>query len=185
MAEQLVATPASFNREADKRLFLAVRRRLWDYEPLRASHPQLELEVSHGTMRLGGRVRTLAMKEIVGYLCQRQEGVAVVRNELISDTEVVRRVADALAEDPQLGPLCLRVDARDGVATLSGDLPGAELESRAVEVARGAPGVADVISELVVRRPQRPPTAPPPKAAEAGAPASAPAAKTAGTKSEG
>jgi osmotically-inducible protein OsmY len=166
LAEELVAEPRAFEREADKRLFLELRRRLWDYEPLRASHPDLDLEVTHGMVLVRGRVRTLAMKEIVGYLCQRREGVTAVRNQLISDAEVEREVADALAADPELGPLCLRVDARNGVATLSGDLPRPELEARSVEVARSAPNVVDVMSELVVRLAQRPPTAPPRKSAE-------------------
>ncbi len=166
MAEQLVAEPHVFELEADRRLFLELRRRLWDYEPLRASRPELDLEVTHGTVLVRGRARTLAMKEIVGYFCQRVEGVTAVRNELISDTEVEREVADALAAEPELGPLCLLVDARNGVATLSGDLPRPELEVRAVEAARSAPGVVDVMSELAVRPQQRPPTAPPHRAAE-------------------
>ena len=165
MAEQLLAEPASFELEADRRLFHAIRRRLWDYEALRASHPRLELDVHHGTVRLGGRVRTLAMKESAGYLCRRDDGVAVVRNDVISDTEVVRDVAAALAADPELGPLCLRVDVRDGVATLSGDLPAPELEATALEAARQVRSVEDVISNLTVRPAARPPTAPLPKPA--------------------
>ena len=159
MAEQLVTPPARFAREGDRRLFDEVRGRLLDYEPLRATQPRLELDVTGGNVRIAGRVRTLAMKEIVGYLCQRVAGGGVVQNDLISDTEVVRQVADALLADAELAPLCLRVDARDGVATLSGDLPRPELEARAVEAARTAPGVADVVSVLAVRPPERPPTA--------------------------
>ena len=166
MADQFAAAPATFERESDKRLFMELRRVLWDYEPLRATRPRLDLDVTHGTARLSGRVRTLAMKQIAGYLCRRVEGVGAVRNELISDTEVQRQVADALAVDDELGPLCLRVDARDGVATLSGDLPSPEFEERALQAARMAPGVAEVVSELLVRRPGRPPTAPTPGAAE-------------------
>lgn len=160
----LAAEPAEFEDEADRRLFLAVRRHLWEYEPLRATRPRLELDAHHGTVRVWGRVRTQAMKEIVGYLCGRAEGVAVVSNELVSDTELVRQVADALAADESLAPLCPRVDARDGVVTLSGELPSPELEARALEAARSVPDLADVVSELVVRRQARPPTAPAPKA---------------------
>jgi osmotically-inducible protein OsmY len=170
MAQQLVAAPADFERDSDRRLFLGLRRRLWEYEPLRASRPEIDLDVRHGVVRIGGRVRTLAMKEIVGYLCQRTEGVAAVRNDLVSDTEVVRKVADAIAADPQLGALCIKVDVRAGVATLAGELPDAAFEARVLEAARTAPDVTDVVSELVVRLPERPPTAPPPKTAEAVAP---------------
>jgi osmotically-inducible protein OsmY len=170
VSEHLIAAPQSFAREGDQRLFMELRRRLWEYEPLRATHGQLDLDVTHGTVRLTGRVRTQAMKEIIGYICLRAEGVGVVRNDLVSDTEVVRGVADALLRDAELAPLCIRVDARDGVATLSGELPSAELEARALEVARTAPTAAEVVSELVVRHRQRPPTSPArPAAAPAGA----------------
>ena len=162
LSEQLVAEPASFESEEDQRAFHEIRRRLYAYEALRATHPTLELEVQHGTARLTGRVRTQAMKEILGYLCRQVDDVAVVRNDVISDTEVVRQVADALATDPILGPLCLRVDARDGVVTLSGDLPSAELEPQAIEVAGQADAAREVVSALVVRPAVRPPTAPPP-----------------------
>jgi osmotically-inducible protein OsmY len=164
MAEHFVAAPATFAREGDKRLFMELRRVLWDYEPLRSTRPRVDLDVTHGTVRLNGRVRTLAMKEIVGYMVRRTEGVGVLRNDLISDTEVVQQVADVLARDPDLGPLCIRVDVREGVATLTGELPDAALEERAIQMARTAPGAADVVSELVVRRRERPPTAPAPGA---------------------
>ncbi len=169
MSEQLVAAPATFARESDKRLFMELRRRLWEYEPLRATRMPFELDVTHGTVRLSGRVRTRAMKEIAGYICQRIDGVGVVRNDLVSDTEVVRQVADALAVEPDLARLCLRVDARDGVATLSGELPNADIEQRALDAARLAPGVGEVVSELVVRRRIRPSTAPLPGPTETAA----------------
>jgi osmotically-inducible protein OsmY len=160
VAEQLVAASVPFEQEADKRLFLALRRRLLEYEPLRSTRPQVELNIKHGMVQITGRVRTLAMKEIVGYLCRRMDGVVSVRNDLVSDTELIRRLADALAAHPELATLCIRIDARDGIATLAGDLPSPELEPRAIEAARSVPDVQDVISQLAVRRPERPPTAP-------------------------
>ena len=165
MVERLATEPRSFESDVDQRLFQAARRELWKYEPLRATQPQLELEARHGTLRVAGRVRTQAIKEIVGYICLRLAGAAVIRNELVSDTEVVRQVADAMAADPVVGPLCLRVDVRDGIATLSGELPSAELEQLVVAAAQQAPDAADIVSNLVVRRASRPPTAPEPKPA--------------------
>ena len=109
------------------------------------------MEVTGGIVRLRGRVRTQAMKQIIDYLVRRLDGVRGFRDELISDTEVVRAGADALAADQLLGPLCLRLDARMGVVTLSGDLPSADLEQRAIEIVRAVPIVAGVESELVVR----------------------------------
>jgi osmotically-inducible protein OsmY len=166
LAEVLLAQPGSFERESDRRIFLALRRRLWEYEALRATRPELDLQVHQGIVRVRGRVRTQAMKEIAGYLLAREEGVNAVENELISDTEVIRDVADALALDEELAPLCLVVDARAGIATLSGELPDPALEQRAVEAAAAVPSVVSVISNLQVRRRQRPPTAPAARPAE-------------------
>jgi osmotically-inducible protein OsmY len=167
LAEVLLAQPGSFERESDRRIFLSLRKRLWEYEALRATRPELDLEVRHGAVRLRGRVRTLAMKEIAGYLLAREEGVGTVQNELISDTEVIRDVADALALDEQLAPLCLVVDARAGIVTLSGELPEPALEQRAVDVAAAVPSAVSVISNLVVRHRERPPTAPAARLTEA------------------
>ena len=161
MSDPLAPAPERFERESDKRLFMELRRRLWEYEPLRATRPKLEIDVSGGSVRLSGRVRTLAMKEIAGYICRRAEGVGALSNELISDTEVIQQVATALALEPELAPLCIRVDAREGVVTLSGELPSAEFEQRAIEAAGRTPVVAGVTSELVVRRYAPSPTAPP------------------------
>ena len=72
-------------------------------------------------MRLQGRVRTSAIKEIAEFLLLRVPGIRAVGNELISDPEVVRAVADAIAADPELGPTCPIIESRDGVVILVGN----------------------------------------------------------------
>src|SRR5262249_45289424 len=107
---------------ADRHLLTAIRKVLWAYEPLRATRPTLEIFVRDGRVTLSGRVRTLAIKEISEYMVFRLDGVRAVRNDLVADPEVMRDVADAIAADPELGPLCPRVDVREGVVSLSGDV---------------------------------------------------------------
>lgn len=139
--------------EADRHLLNTVRRTLWEYEPLRATRPVFDLAVQDGRVHLEGRVRTLALKEIVEYLLRRIDGVRAVRNDLVADPEVVRAVADAFAADPEVGPCCPIVDARDGVVTLVGEVPSEEVARRAVELASEVPIVASVDSHLRVAAP--------------------------------
>ena len=74
-------------------------------------------------MRLRGRVRTLPQKLIAGVLVERMTEVGAVTNELIADPEVVRAVADALAQDERTAAYVLRVDARHGIVMLRGEVP--------------------------------------------------------------
>ena len=49
---------------AEKRIYSRVRRALWDYEPLRASHAEIFIDVDGNSIRLRGRVRTMPQKLI-------------------------------------------------------------------------------------------------------------------------
>ncbi len=150
MAEQMIRADEDLS-EVDRELILAIRKTLWDYEPLRATKPVLDVQVDDGRVTLSGRVRTLAMKEIAEYLVRRLEGVRAIRNEVVADPEVVRAVADALAAEDDLAPLCVRIDARNGMAVLMGSAPGDEIIQRALDVASSVPVVAGVESRLVVQ----------------------------------
>jgi len=148
-AEQVIGSPRSLSG-ADRALFLAIRKTLWNYEPLRATRPALGVEVEDGRVRLSGRMRTLAMKEIAEYLLRRVDGVRAVRNDVVADPEVVRAVADALAADDKLAPVCIRVDVRNGDVLLMGTVADEGLVQRAQDVAGSVPQVSSVQSRLVV-----------------------------------
>jgi osmotically-inducible protein OsmY len=138
----------------DERLLLALRRVLWDYEPLRATRAPLVLDVQDGRVRLEGRTRTEALRVIAGYLVSFVPGVVAVDNAIVSDDQVIRAVADALAADPLTAPHVIRVSARYGEVTLAGEVTSAEAEARAVELARAVPGVTEVRSDLARVRPE-------------------------------
>ena len=137
--------------EADRHVLTAIRKTLWNYEPLRATRPTLDIGVRDGRVELTGRVRTLAIKEIAEYMLLRVPGVRAVRNDLIADPEVTRAVADAIAADGELGPLCPFVDSRDGMVTLAGNVPTDQAARRLVELATNVPLVASVTSFLQVQ----------------------------------
>jgi hypothetical protein len=95
----VVRAPERALERAEKKLYTRVRRVLWDYEPLRASHAEIFIDVEGDQVGLRGRVRTLPQKLIANVLVERMTDVGAVSNELIADPDVVRAVADALAQD--------------------------------------------------------------------------------------
>ncbi|MBI4494102.1 MAG: BON domain-containing protein [Chloroflexi bacterium] len=137
-------------QEADRRTRERVRKVLWKHEPLRASDSSIQLQVERGIVRLSGRVRVQALKQIAAYLARSVEGVQGVQNDLVSDSEVVRAVADALAADPLTRPHVLRVDASLGQVRLAGIAPSLEVERRALEVARAVPLALDAVSAIEI-----------------------------------
>jgi osmotically-inducible protein OsmY len=129
---------------SEKKTYTRVRRVLWDYEPLRASHAEIYIDVEGDQVRLRGRVRTLPQKLIASGIVARMPEVGEVVNELIADPDVVRAVADALAEDERTAAYVLRVDARHGVVTLRGEVPTQSVQEAAMATAASVPLVATV-----------------------------------------
>jgi osmotically-inducible protein OsmY len=140
----------------EKKTYTRVRRALWDYEPLRASHAEIFIDVEGSEVRLRGRVRTLPQKLIATVLVERLPEVNSVVNLLIADPEVVRAVADALAQDERTAPYVIRVDARHGVVTLRAEVPSDAVQSAAVAIASNVPLVATVRNQLTIGGDPRP-----------------------------
>jgi osmotically-inducible protein OsmY len=152
----VVRAPDQDLERAEKKLYSRVRRVLWDYEPLRASHAEIFIDVDDQGVRLRGRVRTLPQKLIASVLVERMTDVSVVTNELIADPEVVRAVADALAQDERTAAYVIRVEARHGIVTLRGDVPSVAVQRAAIEIAASAPLLSSVRDQLVIGGEARP-----------------------------
>jgi osmotically-inducible protein OsmY len=146
----VVRAPDRDLERAEKKIYSRARRVLWDYEPLRASHAEIFIDVDQQSIRLRGRVRTMPQKLIASLLVQRIPGVGPVINDLIADPDVVRAVADALAQDERTAAYVLRVDARHGVVILRGAVPSADVQQAAIEIATRVPTVNGVRSQLVI-----------------------------------
>lgn len=151
MAHQWIQGPPTGADETDRRLFFKVRNALWDYEPLRASGAQLAMDVEHQVVRVTGRVRSIAQKQLIDALLMRVEGVRGVRNGVVSDPEVARDVALALARDPDLAPQVLQVYCELGAVTLFGDVPSQTVAQRALAITEGLGVVHSVESALHIR----------------------------------
>jgi osmotically-inducible protein OsmY len=149
MAQDFIRLPDDLP-DAERQLLELIRKTLLAYEPLRATRPVLDVTVNEGLVHMVGRVRTSAIKEITELLVHQLPGVRAVRNDLLSDPEVVRAVADAFAADPEIGPTCPIIESRDGVVILVGAVPSEAIARRALEIASAVPLVASVNSHLKV-----------------------------------
>jgi osmotically-inducible protein OsmY len=146
----VVRAPDRELERAEKRLYTRVRRALWDYEPLRASHAEIFIDVEGNNIRLRGRVRTMPQKLIAGMLVERMDEIESVTNDLIADPDVVRAAADALAQDERTAPYVIRVDARHGIVILRGEVPSEAVQQAALAIASTAPLVDSVRNQLTI-----------------------------------
>jgi osmotically-inducible protein OsmY len=152
----VVRAPDARLQQAEKKLYSRVRRVLWDYEPLRASHAEISIDVEGQHVRLRGRVRSLPQKLIAAVLLERLADVGTVTNELIADPEVVRAVADALAQDERTAAYVLRVDSRHGLVILRGEVPSEAVQQAAIDIAASLPVVHGVRNQLTIGGETRP-----------------------------
>jgi osmotically-inducible protein OsmY len=152
----VVRAPDRDLERAEKKVYTRVRRVLWDYEPLRASHAEIFIDVDGQSVRLRGRVRTLPQKLIAGVLVERMTEVGVISNELIADPEVVRAVADALAQDSRTAAYVIRVDSRHGIVVLRGEVPSEAVQQAAIDITASVPLVSSVRNQLAIGGPTLP-----------------------------
>jgi osmotically-inducible protein OsmY len=152
----VVRAPDRKLAQAEKKLHSRVRRVLWDYEPLRASHAEIFIDIEGASVRLRGRVRSLPQKLIAGVLIERMTEVGTVTNELIADPEVVRAVADALAQDDRTAAYVLRIDSRHGLVFLRGEVPSEAVQQAAIDIAASLPVVNSVRPQLTIGGATRP-----------------------------
>jgi len=152
----VVRAPDRDLEREEKKAYSRVRRVLWDYEPLRASHAEIFIDVVSDNVRLRGRVRTLPQKLIASVLVERMAEVGSVTNELIADPDVVRAVADALAQDERTAAYVVRVDARHGVVSLRGDVATADVQEAAMQIAAVVLVVITVRTQMTIGGDPRP-----------------------------
>jgi osmotically-inducible protein OsmY len=151
----VVRAPERELDRTEKKIYTRVRRVLWDYEPLRASHADIYIDVDGDAVRLRGRVRTLPQKLIANVLVERMPEVGSVTNELIADPDIVRAVADALAYDERTAAYVIRLESRHGVVTLRGQVPFQAVQEAAVSITSSVPLVASVRNSMTIGGDQR------------------------------
>src|SRR5262245_44537762 len=123
----------------------------------------LNVDTVKGAVTLHGKVATEAAKEKAESVAKGIEGVTSVKNVLqvvpSPDRKIVDKADDAVKDsvqkafdaDPALKDSGIKIaSVNKGVVLLSGDTKSLAANLRAVEVARGIPGVKRVASEVTV-----------------------------------
>ena len=67
------------------------------------------------------------------------------------DTSITSKVRSQIQADPNLKPMNIKVDTKDGTVTLSGTVSSQDMKEQAHQIAAGTPGVANVVDNLSVK----------------------------------
>jgi osmotically-inducible protein OsmY len=128
----------------ESRLVQAVYDALNNAEPLEATGFHITVEEQDGAIRLSGVVRTEVHRYLAEKVAAETPNVKAVLNELRSDTALAAAVSRALAADPALAGIGIRVESTLGTVRLRAPIADPLLLDRAVAVARQQPGVIEV-----------------------------------------
>jgi osmotically-inducible protein OsmY len=137
--------------ESDRRFDLqrAVERAIWKFGQIRPNLPALNIAVSQdGIVEISGPVRSSLTKEGILQVTRRVPGVTRVVDGLISDSELQRAVADALAENSKTRDHRIFVHSHMGLITLVGGATSKGAHDAAERAAGEIPGVLEVINRL-------------------------------------
>ncbi len=142
---------------ADERLSRSVMDALWRSEPIRSLDlGSLQVVARGRTVVLRGLVATEAHKYAAARLANGVPGVGEVVNELVTDHDLERSVALALASDETTRHHRIVVRVVGGVASLYGAVPDAGTAERVRNVAIAVPGLVGVESKLQIVPPGTP-----------------------------
>jgi hyperosmotically inducible protein len=79
-------------------------------------------------------------------------GTCLARQEPVSDNVITDQVAIRLSSDQVVKGGGLKVDVKDGVVTLSGQVDEPKAKTRAEKLTRKVKGVKQVINNLTIRK---------------------------------
>ena len=158
------------NALKDAKLALAVRRKLKEGSGMTLR--DLRVVASDGAVTLDGKVNTPADKGKAGRLAGEVDGVLRVTNNLrlpgqepssrrealpdrswkgrLHDTAMLIRARRVLARDSNLAPHRIRVEVRDGIVTLKGEVPDEGKVILAEQLINDLTGIAGVVNQLRV-----------------------------------
>jgi hyperosmotically inducible protein len=126
----------------------------------------IRVEARSGNVTLRGSVGVEEEKKQATAIAQNVPGVRSVENllevtvapsyraasrslgETIDDATVLAKIRAVLSLDRQTKPLDIQVSVRDGIVTLEGTLPSAELRGRVIERVESVDGVERIVDRL-------------------------------------
>lgn len=116
----------------------------------------LQIHSALGVVTLTGTVNNVLAKERAAKVAETVRGVKSVVNRIQvkpvrrPDTYLKRDIQHALTRNPALAKRDVKVTAKDGVITLSGEVSSYPERQIAINIAMSIKGVRDVLDELVV-----------------------------------
>ncbi len=156
----------------DAKLALEVRRKL--NEGSGVTVRDLRVAASDGAVTLNGEVNTAADKDEAGRLAGEVKGVFHVTNNLrlpgeepssdrqalpdrswkgkLHDKMTLLRARRVLARNSEIAPYRIKVEVRDGIVTLKGEVPDEGKVALAEQLITDLTGIAGVVNELRVKR---------------------------------
>jgi osmotically-inducible protein OsmY len=142
-----------------------IRQNVWDEisHDVRIDSSNITVTVTDGVVYLNGTVPTYSQKIIAAEDARRIKGVVDVVNNLTvsltrvwSDEEIRETIRRNLDRDVRISnPANIHVAVSAGVVTLTGTVPSHTQKTAAADDAWMAPGVVDVINDIVVVPPSR------------------------------
>jgi osmotically-inducible protein OsmY len=141
------------------------RQNVWDEisHDVRIDSSHISVNVVDGIVYLNGTVPTYSQKITAAQDARRIKGVVDVVNNLTvtlprvwNDQEIRDTILGNLARDVRIAnPTGIYVAVTNGVVTLSGTVPTYDQKTAAADDAWAAPGVIDVINDIVVLPPRK------------------------------
>jgi osmotically-inducible protein OsmY len=134
---------ADLKREAEAALF--------DYPRLRIDLAGIDLRAIDGEIWLLGHVSSELNSRLIVEQLRGLRDLAAIHNYLIADPDLAAAVAAALASDPRTRGQHIGVYPMLGQVRLGGAVDSPAAAEAAAQVARGVPGVTNVIAQVAIR----------------------------------
>jgi osmotically-inducible protein OsmY len=150
MAEQVIPEES----EQDAELRHGVARAIWEDEVLRINLPTLQIRAQDGSVVLQGYAVSQLHRERTERVVRGVRSVQSVENQLVTDDDLRRIVAQGLGRDPRTRGYQFRVDSFRGIVHLFGNVDSPAARLAAEEIATEVPHVRGVVSRLSTSHPQ-------------------------------
>ena len=134
----------------DSELREEVRRAIEQYGRMRVDMGGVDIQPVDGVVWLRGFVSSNLNRQLVEDLIRGTPGVASLRNELVTDSELAASIAGALARDPATADARIGVYSALGRVHLRGAAPTAAVVEAAGRVAGAGHGAREVVNDLRV-----------------------------------
>jgi osmotically-inducible protein OsmY len=140
--------PYRSDREIKRDLVRQIRNTLTFAQA--ADYLAIGLWVEQNVVLLRGNVRDATRKMQVQALAHQVVGVHEVRNELVADDDLHRRIAQMVAAMPQVAVSALEINVALGAVHIVGTVPSTEQRDRLIAALREVHGVRHIWSHLQI-----------------------------------